>query len=106
MRAASKPSLLSVEQVAERLGVTPRYVGRLAAERRIRFFKVCHLLRFAEEDLDQWIQRICTEPIGARSFNTPASFGGQTASTSTHRDRASTALITDGDVTRPAALNV
>ena len=66
MEAASRPRLLSVEQVAERLGVAPRYVRRLAAERRIRFFKVGHLLRFAEDDLDAWIGRICAEAIDGR----------------------------------------
>ena len=67
MKAVSKQRLLGVDEVAERLGVTPRYVRRLAAERRIRFVKVGHLLRFDGDDLDAWIEQNCTEPIGATS---------------------------------------
>jgi excisionase family DNA binding protein len=73
--AASKPRLLGVEEVAERLGVTPRYVRRLVAERRIRFVKVGHLLRFEGDDLDDWIERNCTEPIEAVSLRISSSSG-------------------------------
>ena len=68
MKAVSKQRLLGVEEVAERLGVTQRYVRRLVAERRIRFVKVGHLLRFEGNDLDDWIEQNCIEPIEAMSL--------------------------------------
>jgi len=43
--------LLSIKQVAERLGVTVRHVRRLVFERRIPYVKSGHLLRF---DPPQW----------------------------------------------------
>ncbi len=85
VKPVSKPRLLSVEQVAERLGVAPRYVRRLAAERRIRFFKVGHLLRFAEDDLDEWIEQICTEPIRALSTLNTVVAARPSATTRSHR---------------------
>lgn len=71
MKAFNKRRLLGVEEVAERLGVTPRYVRRLVAERRIRFVKVGHLLRFEGNDLDDWIEQNCTEPIEAIAMKMP-----------------------------------
>jgi excisionase family DNA binding protein len=72
VKAISKQRLLGVEEVAERLGVTPRYVRRLVAERRIRFVKVGHLLRFEGNDLDDWIERNCTEPLEPTSVSVPS----------------------------------
>jgi excisionase family DNA binding protein len=71
VKTVSKQRLLGVEEVAERLGVTPRYVRRLVAERRIRFVKVGHLLRFEGNDLDDWIEQNCTEPIEATAMKMP-----------------------------------
>jgi excisionase family DNA binding protein len=71
MKSVSRPSLLGVEEVAERLGVTPRYVRQMVAGRRIRYVKVGHLLRFDCDDLDSWIERNCAEPIGASSSRSP-----------------------------------
>ena len=47
--------LLDVGGVASRLGVTPRHVRRLVAERRIPFVKWGHLLRFEPADVEAWI---------------------------------------------------
>jgi excisionase family DNA binding protein len=79
VKAVSRQRLLGVEEVAERLGVTPRYVRRLVAERRIRFVKVGHLLRFEGNDLDEWIERNCTEPIEAMSLRLLPPSGPSTA---------------------------
>ncbi|HUP76814.1 MAG TPA: helix-turn-helix domain-containing protein [Acidimicrobiales bacterium] len=49
------PHLLSIEQVAERLGVTVRHVRRLVFERRITYVKWGHLLRFEPESVDRFI---------------------------------------------------
>lgn len=50
------PPLIGIEEVAERLGVSTRYVRRLVAERRIAFLKIGHLLRFDVEVVDAWIE--------------------------------------------------
>jgi excisionase family DNA binding protein len=48
--------LLTVEQAAERLGVSVRFVRRLVFERRIAFVKVGRHVRIASGDLDAFIQ--------------------------------------------------
>jgi excisionase family DNA binding protein len=40
------PHLLSIEELAEHLGVTVRHVRRLIAERRVPYLKVGRLVRF------------------------------------------------------------
>ena len=47
--------LLDVNQVAERLCVSPRFVRRLIDERRIPFCKLGKFVRFAPADVDAWI---------------------------------------------------
>ena len=47
--------LMTLPQVAERLGVNERHVRRLVAERRIPFVKWGHLLRFDPVELEAWI---------------------------------------------------
>lgn len=49
------PRLLSIGQLAERLGTTPRHVRRLVAERRVPFVKVGRLVRFDPDDIAAWI---------------------------------------------------
>lgn len=48
--------LLTIEQAAERLNVTPRFIRRLIAQRRIDYHKVGKFIRFRPEDLDNWIE--------------------------------------------------
>jgi excisionase family DNA binding protein len=62
------PRLLSIGQLAERLGTTPRHVRRLVAERRVPFVKVGRLVRFDPEDIAGWLdgRRVSgSEAIGA-----------------------------------------
>ncbi len=47
--------LWDIEAVARRLGVDVRHVRRLVAERRIPYLKWGHLLRFEEEDIEDWL---------------------------------------------------
>jgi excisionase family DNA binding protein len=47
--------LLSVTQAAERLATPERFIRRLVAERRIRFYKVGRYVRFHTHDLDDFI---------------------------------------------------
>jgi excisionase family DNA binding protein len=48
-------TLLSVEQAAERLGTSERFVRRLVAERRIAYTKLGRHVRIATRDLDAFI---------------------------------------------------
>jgi excisionase family DNA binding protein len=48
-------TLLSVEQAAERLGTSERFVRRLIAERRIAYTKLGRHVRIAAPDLDGFI---------------------------------------------------
>ncbi len=45
-RSAVVPQLLTMDQLAERLGVTRRHVRRLVAERRVPFLRVGRFIRF------------------------------------------------------------
>jgi excisionase family DNA binding protein len=47
--------LLTVEEAAERLGTSVRFVRRLVAERRIAYIKVGRHVRIAEADLASFI---------------------------------------------------
>lgn len=51
----SLPMLLDLDGIAEHLGVTPRHVRRLVAERRIPFVKWSHLLRFDPVEIAAWL---------------------------------------------------
>jgi len=48
--------LLDIAQAAERLNVTPRFIRRLIAERRIDYLKIGKFIRFHPSDLDTWIE--------------------------------------------------
>ncbi len=48
--------LLTIEQVAAYLNVSPHTVRRLAARRALPSVRVGHLLRFSERDLERWVQ--------------------------------------------------
>jgi excisionase family DNA binding protein len=49
-------TLLTVEQAAERLGTSVRFVRRLIAERRIAYVKLGRHVRIAAPDLDAFIR--------------------------------------------------
>jgi excisionase family DNA binding protein len=51
----SVDTLLSVEQAAERLGTTVRFVRRLVFERRITYVKLGRHVRIAERDLINFV---------------------------------------------------
>ena len=48
-------TLLSIEQAAERLGTSVRFVRRLIAERRIAYTKLGRHVRIAARDLDAYV---------------------------------------------------
>jgi excisionase family DNA binding protein len=47
--------LLTVEQAADRLGTSVRFVRRLVAERRIAYVKVGRHVRISEADLARFV---------------------------------------------------
>ena len=49
------PHLLDITALAEHLGVDPRHIRRLVAERRIPYIKWGHLLRFDPAEIQTWI---------------------------------------------------
>lgn len=49
------PRLISIEELAEHLGVSIRHVRRLVFERRIPYLKWGHLVRFDLDDVTAWL---------------------------------------------------
>lgn len=60
--------LLTIEEAAERLGVTPRMIRRLTASRRLSFVKVGRLVRFRDSDIAQCVDE-WTVPAVERSWS-------------------------------------
>jgi excisionase family DNA binding protein len=56
MHRDGKVSLITVEQLADELGVSVRYVRRIIAERRIPYVKVGHLIRFQRDEVERWVE--------------------------------------------------
>lgn len=61
-QAVPDRDLLTVDQAAERLGTPVRFVRRLVAERRVRFYKVGRYIRFDSRDLDAFVCAGLVEP--------------------------------------------
>ncbi len=55
-------SLLSVEEAAERLNTSPRFIRRLIAERRIAFLKIGRHVRLDSADVDAFVAAGRVEP--------------------------------------------
>jgi excisionase family DNA binding protein len=49
------PQLLTIDQLAEQLGITVRHVRRLIAERRVPCLKVGKLVRFDPAEIAGWL---------------------------------------------------
>lgn len=58
--------MLTVAEVAERLGTTERFPRRLIAERRIAYAKVGRHVRIAESVLAAYIEANTVQPAAAR----------------------------------------
>jgi excisionase family DNA binding protein len=50
------PELMSIDQLAQRLGITVRHVRRLVAEKRVPYYKVGRLVRFDPAEITQWLE--------------------------------------------------
>jgi excisionase family DNA binding protein len=55
--------MLDVVQAAQRLGTPVRFVRRLVAERRIRYYKVGKYVRFDPDDLTEYIRQGRVDPM-------------------------------------------
>lgn len=55
--------LLTLDQVADRLGVRPRFVRGLVAERRIAFLKVGRYVRLTERDVNAYLAAARIEAV-------------------------------------------
>ena len=53
--SASLPQLLTMDQLAERLGVTRRHVRRLVDERRVPFLRIGRFIRFDPSEIANWL---------------------------------------------------
>jgi excisionase family DNA binding protein len=61
----AKGSLLTIEQAAERMNMSVRYVRRLVADRRIPFHKLGRAVRLDPADVDAHVATGRVEPITA-----------------------------------------
>lgn len=53
--STSLPQLLTMDQLAERLGVTRRHVRRLVDERRVPFLRIGRFIRFDPSEIADWL---------------------------------------------------
>jgi excisionase family DNA binding protein len=58
------PELMTIEQLAQRLGITVRHVRRLVAERRMPYLKVGRLVRFDTREVTEWLDTQGRPPVG------------------------------------------
>lgn len=49
------PQLLTIDQLADQLGITVRHVRRLIAERRVPYLKVGKVVRFDPAEIAVWL---------------------------------------------------
>jgi len=50
-------ALLDIDGAADYLNVSPRYIRRLIAQRRINYLKIGKFVRFDQAEIDEWIQQ-------------------------------------------------
>jgi excisionase family DNA binding protein len=60
--------LLTVEQAADYMNTTVRFVRRLVAERRIAFVKLGRHVRISTSDLDAFVAAGRVEPVSLRRW--------------------------------------
>jgi excisionase family DNA binding protein len=66
-RGSVQTTLYTIEQAAERMNTTPRFVRRLIAERRIAFVRLGRHVRIAEHDIEAFIAAGRVEPMTVAS---------------------------------------
>lgn len=55
--------MLTVDEAAERMGMSTRHVRRLVSERSIPFYKVGRSVRIASPDVDAYLHRARVETL-------------------------------------------
>jgi excisionase family DNA binding protein len=59
------PQLLTIERLADRLGITVCHVRRLVAEHRVPIVKVGRLVRFDAGEIARWLDSCRRPEVGA-----------------------------------------
>ncbi len=49
--------LLDIDGAADYLNVSPRFIRRLVAQRRVNYLKIGKFVRFDQDELDGWVQQ-------------------------------------------------
>lgn len=62
-RSDQIPALITIEDLADQLGVTVRHVRRLVAERRVPFLKVGWFVRFDPQEIAGWLDESRRRPL-------------------------------------------
>ena len=68
--------MLTTEEAAQYLGTTPRHVRRLVSDHELSHYKVGGRVRFADVDLDAWLDARRIER-GRTAGAPPRSLGGR-----------------------------
>jgi excisionase family DNA binding protein len=68
-KSQTLPTLIDIATAAHHLGVTPRHIRRLVAERRIPYLKVGHYVRFDPGELEAWLNGHKVQPAGGPHFS-------------------------------------
>jgi excisionase family DNA binding protein len=63
LRNGTRDTWLDISQAAQRINKTPRFVRRLIAERRIKYYKHNSLIAILASDLDKWATSEPHEPL-------------------------------------------
>jgi excisionase family DNA binding protein len=63
---APRARLLTIEEAAEQLGVTPRMIRRLTESRRLPFVKVGRLVRIRDTDIGRCVEEWTVPAVGHR----------------------------------------
>lgn len=63
----SIPQLVTIDQLAERLGTSVRHVRRLVAERRVPYVTVGRLVRFDPDAVNSWLDAASMAPRARRA---------------------------------------
>ena len=50
-------TLLDIDGAADHLNVSPRFIRRLVAQRRVNYLKNGKFVRFDQDELDEWVQQ-------------------------------------------------
>lgn len=61
------PQLMTISQLAERLGITERHLRWLVAERRVPYLKVGRLVRFDVSEIVDWLDSTRRAHAAART---------------------------------------